>query len=333
MKKLLVMIFLIGGVAALLSRTLAPVNSEDTTRTIVQIPSGASLTEIARTLKENGLIRSEFVFTTLARLKNLATTMKAGSFSLTQSMNLGEILSALSGANTSEAIVTIPEGFSVKDIDALLTERNIIDPGAIIACAKHCDFSAYKFLPTAKGLAERGGRIEGYLYPDTYFIVETEFDPAQFLGRLLRTFEARVVRDLAADLKASKRSLHEIVTMASLIEEETRTEEERPIVSGILWKRFDADMGLGVDATVRYVLGKPEGNLTTADLNINSPYNLRKFKGLPPGPIASPGLGSIKAALHPQETEYWYYLHGTDGKIRYAGTNEEHNVNKYKYLK
>ncbi len=121
--------------------------------------------------------------------------------------------------------------------------------------------------------------------------------------------------------------------MASLVEEETRTDDERAIVAGILWKRFDAGTGLGVDATVRYALDKPSSALTVSDLDTNSDYNTRKFRGLPPGAIASPSLESIKAALHPEASEYWYYLHGTDGQIRYAKTNEEHNENKYKYLR
>ena len=175
--------------------------------------------------------------------------------------------------------------------------------------------------------------MEGYLYPDTYFIVLDDFTPESFLKRLLKTFETKVIDGLHEDFKKTDRSMHDIVTMASLIEEETRTNDERPTVSGILWKRFDAGAGLGVDATVRYILEKPTGALTVSDLNSNSLYNLRKFRGLPPGPIASPSLANIRAALHPKETPYWYYLHDTDGQIHYAETNEDHNMNKYKYLR
>ena len=161
----------------------------------------------------------------------------------------------------------------------------------------------------------------------------TDFVPKFFLERLLFTFQKKVLTDLSDDLAVSKRSLHEFVTMASLIERETRTDEERPVVSGILWKRLDSERGLDVDASIRYGLQKISDPLTKEDLqNRSNVYNTRRHAGLPPGPIASPGLASFRAALNPQMTDYWYYLHGKDGKIRYAETNEEHNVNKAKYL-
>ncbi|HRH94062.1 MAG TPA: endolytic transglycosylase MltG, partial [Candidatus Peribacteria bacterium] len=135
------------------------------------------------------------------------------------------------------------------------------------------------------------------------------------------------------DLSRSGRTLHQAVTMASLVEEESRHEDERPVVAGILWKREEAGTILGVDATVRYIVGKPSAALTVTDLDTASPYNTRKVAGLPPGPIANPGVSAIVAALQPQASEYWYYLHGTDGMIHYARTNDEHNANKARYLR
>lgn len=313
--------------------SLSPVNTSDTTRTSVTIPKGSSVKQIAKTLKDQGLIRSSLAFVTYVRTRGVDTVLQAGTFILRPDLSVREITDALRRGIAEEGILTIPEGFTVKDIDALLAEKGILNPGEFTECAKTCDLADYDFLPKAVDLAERGGKVEGYLYPDTYFVVLDDFTAEAFLKRLLDTFEKRVVRDLEADLKKTERSLHQIVTMASLIEEETRKEDERATVSGILWKRFDAGAGLGVDATVRYILEKQTGALTVADLNSNSAYNLRKFRGLPPGPIASPSLSAIKAALHPSETPYWYYLHGSDGQIRYAETNEDHNVNKYKYLR
>lgn len=126
--------------------------------------------------------------------------------------------------------------------------------------------------------------------------------------------------------------MHDIITMASLIEEESRHDEERAIISGILWKRFDEGIGLYVDASNRYILDKPTAAITANDLNMDSPYNLRKYRGLPPGPIANPSIGSIRAALNPESSPYYYYLHGNDGRIHYAVTNDEHNVNRARYL-
>lgn len=312
---------------------LTPLTPRSPDRVTLRIPKGASLRDIADLLEERGVIRSSHAFSLYSRLHGLSRSLQAGSYILRPSLSIPEVAEALRRGIAEEGVITMPEGFTVLDVGRLLTEKQIVEEGALIACAQTCDFPAFAFLPKeATLLAARGGRLEGYLFPDTYFVVIENFSPQAFLERLLREFEERVVKQYERELKKSKRTLHQIVTMASLVEEETRPGDERPVVAGILWKRFDAGMGLGVDATVRYVLKKPMGKLTVADLNANSPYNLRKFRGLPPGPIASPGIESIRATLFPKETPYWYYLHGADGRVHYAETNEEHNVNKYKYL-
>ena len=174
--------------------------------------------------------------------------------------------------------------------------------------------------------------MEGYLYPDTYYVSVTDFVPKFFLERMLGNFRKAVLEPYAGLVETSGHSLHETVTMASIVEEETRTDEERPVVAGILWKRLDEGWGLGVDAAVRYVVDKSSDALTQGDLNVNSPYNLRKFKGLPPGPIASAGKKSFEATLYPKDTPYWYFLHDKEGVIHYSRTNEEHNTKRYMYL-
>jgi len=291
------------------------------------------VTAIGDLLAHEAIIRSPLVFRIDAGVRGLSDKLQAGSFALSPSMDTDAVLDVLTGGKGLQMKLTIPEGLTVKDIDALVAEKHLAPAGAILSCAQTCDFSAFDFLPPAKGLATRGGRIEGYLFPDTYFVSVGDFVPKFFLERLLGTFRSRVADGLKNDIKASGRGLHQIVTMASLIEEETRGNAEKPVVAGILWKRFDAKTGLGVDATVRYILEKKSAALTAADLAINSPYNLRRFRGLPPGPIASAGLQSIKAALHPQQSPYWYYLHNASGVIHYAVTNDEHNANKARYLR
>lgn len=336
MKKLIILlIIVIGGVGMWYHYSLLPVDAGSEIRRTVKIPSGSSVAGIAEILKEEKIIRSSTAFRIFIKFHYPDLVFQAGSFVVRPAMTVEEIIEVISTGMGAEMIVTIPEGFTVKDIDALLTEKRLVERGDVIKCADTCDFSSFEFLPfgSIRGLATRGGVVEGYLYPDTYFIVSDDFEPKFFLERLLTVFRKRVIDRLSKDIEHSGRSLHEIVTMASLIEEETRTHEERPIVAGILWKRFDAGRGLDVDAAIRYILEKQTSALTGEDLNTSSPYNIRKFRGLPPGPIASPSFDSIEAALHPEISEYWYYLHGEDGKIRYAVTNEEHNINKYKYLR
>lgn len=319
--------------SVLYKRALRPVSPHDETRIVVNIPKGTAMSGIAALLEEKGAIRSAGAFKRYVKENGDEASLQAGSFVLTKSMDVPAVAEALTGTTAQESIITIPEGYTVSDIDALLADKGLTEPGDISACARTCDFSKYSFLPDAARLAERGGKIEGYLYPDTYFVITTDFDPQAFLKRLLSTFEERVVMGMKDDIRASGRDVQEIMTMASLIEEETRTDDERPKVSGILWKRFDEGIGLYVDASNRYALEKSTGALTESDLAMDSPYNLRKYRGLPPGPIANPGLSSIKAALNPEDSPYYYYLHGTDGIIRYAVTNDEHNQNKARYLR
>ncbi len=338
MRKLLLIIgiFAVGGLVGWhlwYVHALSPVDAESDQRITVSIPSGSSSASIADLLEEKNVIRSSSAFLTYAQKAGKAGSLQAGAFVLLPSMTVQEIVDTLSSGKSQEMSITIPEGYTVKDIDALLTEKGLIVEGDVIDCAKRCDFSTFDFLPSGVNQADRGGKLEGYLYPDTYFIDTTDFVPKFFLERMLGTFRTKVVNELSNDIKSSGHSLHEVVTMASLIEEETRTNDERAIVSGILWKRFSEGIGLYVDASNRYILNKPTAAITASELDMDSPYNLRKYRGLPPGPIANPGINSIKAALHPESSDYYYYLHGTDGQIRYAVTNDEHNVNKAKYLR
>lgn len=334
MKKLGAIIAVFGLVSFFWYRhALSPVDSESSVESPVKISEGTSVAAIGDRLEEIGMIRSSTAFHLFVRLRGVGKSLQAGNFVLSPRMKTAEIVEILRTGKAQEIAVTIPEGFTLKDIDVLLAKKGLMESGALLDCVRRCDFSSFTFLPAGKGMASRGGRLEGYLFPDTYYIEPANFVPKFFLERLLGEFRRRVVSVFRDDFKKARRSLHEVVTMASLIEEEAKTDSERPVIAGILWKRFDANTGLGVDAAIRYILDKSTGALTASDLATNSPYNLRKFRGLPPGPIASPGIASIRAALHPTGTDYWYYLHGKDGKVHYAVTNEEHNINKAKYLR
>ncbi|OGJ55228.1 hypothetical protein A3D11_01095 [Candidatus Peribacteria bacterium RIFCSPHIGHO2_02_FULL_49_16] len=334
-KFFLILVFAAIGSYFWYTHALGPVNKVDAKREQITIEKGMSVESITQLLAEKNMIRSPTAFKLSIAFNGLGSNLQAGTFIFDQSMNASEVLDLLATGKSKEIRITIPEGFTVKDIDALLAEEKLSQPGDVLDCARVCDFSSFDFLPFEKReeFAERGGLLEGYLFADTYYVEPSNFVSKFFLERMLGEFRTQVVHSFHRDIEASNRSLHEIITMAALIEKETRTNDERAMVSGILWKRFDEGMGLGVDATVRYIQDKKTGVLTTMDLNTNSPYNLRKFAGLTPGPIASAGLQSIKAALFPKASQYWYYMHGWDGVIRYAKTNEEHNINKYKYLR
>lgn len=303
--------------------------------TSVTIESGMNVRDVADVLKDHGVITSAMAFRLYIKSRGLDTSIQPGALSIPEGASFAEIADLLVKSENRQMTVTIPEGFTIAQIDGLLTKKGLIEEREIVTCARDCDFETFDFLPTSSqksSIEGVGTRLEGYLFPDTYFVDPSDFVPKFFIERLLGTFRQRVITGLQSDLESSGRSLDEIIIMSSLIERETRTADERPMVSGILWKRYDANRGLDVDATVRYVLGKESGALTKTDLEVDSNYNTRRYAGMPPGPIANAGLASIKAALAPSETEHWYYLHGKDGVIRYAETNEEHNVNKARYL-
>lgn len=315
------------------SAALRPLDDESNQRVVVMIPTGTSLSVVSDMLEEKGLIRSAIAFQWFVTEQDLETGIQAGSFALSPSMSAQEILNALQGNQASEAVITIPEGRSVQDIDDLLAEKGLIAPGAFVACANECPLDSFSFLPDGDGQLERGGRIEGYIFPDTYFVDSLSFDSESFIQRMLTTFRSRIIDEWGQEIADSGRTLHEIIIMASLIEKEAVTDEERPIIAGILWKRLDSGISLGVDATVRYFTNNPTGAITRVDLDDDSPYNTRKFTGLPPGPIANPGLASVRAAIQPQSTPYLYYLHDSRGAIHYARTNDEHNANRAQYLR
>lgn len=334
MKKLLAIIIVVCLAGYLwYASALSPVDPIGATRSKVTIDAGSTTSQIADQLKEEGIIRSPFAFKLHLKLKGLDGSLQAGVFLLDQSQSVTDLISILQTGRAEEMIVTIPEGFTVQDIDNLLTEMELIEKGEAVKCANDCDFETYVFLPSETDqLADRGGKLEGYLFPDTYYVPVEDFVVKFFFERMLNAFRDNVVEEYGNQITAQKKDFHEFITMASLVEEETRTDTERSIVSGILWKRYEAGWGLGIDAAVRYIVNKPTKAITHADLNVNSPYNLRKFKGLPPGPISSVSLKSIIATLRPEKSSYWYYLHDKTGQIHYSETNEEHNINRYNYL-
>ena len=258
----------------------------------LKIATGDSVSDVVEELKYQGVIRSKLLFSRYLQRNDLDTKIRTGMFQIPKNASYAEIAAVFTKEGEhKEGRFTIPEGYTLAQIDALLAEKDWLIPGEILSCAKDtCDFSTFDFLPDS-------GSLEGYLFPDTYFVRIDTVTAESVLTMLLRTFEKKVVSNLQSEIDDSKYSLDQLINMASLIERETRTSDERPLVSGILWKRFDNNVGLGVDATVRYVLNKPTGPLTVQDLAVESPFNTRKYRGLPPTPIANPGLSSIFARL------------------------------------
>lgn len=276
---------------------------------IFVIEKGDNVKDIAQKLEDQNFIRSGFVFTTSAKIGGLEKKLQHGRYQLRTNMNAQQILNAIANPTLGEIAITIPEGFSVQEIDERLTGEKLIESG--------------EFRTLATGL-------EGYLFPDTYFVFGTNFNPEDLIERMRSNFLEKITPDLNTAIEKSGRTLSEIITMASIVEKEVRTEEDYAIVSGILWKRLDNDWALQTDATLLY--GKSAPQITAKELDEDSPYNTRKFRGLPPTPIDNPGLATIRAAIFPKPSNYWFYLTDKEGGVHYATTNEAHNENRRKYL-
>ncbi|MBU1018638.1 endolytic transglycosylase MltG [Patescibacteria group bacterium] len=290
------------------------VDLENDSPVIFEIKSGESASRIASNLKSEDLIKSAYGFSKYLSKEDLDSQIQAGRYILNRSMTGVEIAETLLTIGSGEMAVTIIEGWTISDIDNSLAKANLIEPGEFKTCTETCDFSDYDFLP---------GYLEGYLFPDTFFIDPETFSAESFIRRLLTNFQSKV--------QITTGSLEETIIVASIIEKEVRTEEDRALVSGIIWKRLDNGWALGMCSTINYITGETE--ITHEDIAIDSPYNTRKYAGLPPTPISNPGLASIEAAANPEYSEYWYFLTATEtGETIYSVTNEEHEVNKAKYL-
>jgi UPF0755 protein len=303
--------------------------SDNETPIYFVVPKGASAMQIGNKLYNSGLIRSTLAYKVYVQFFGKAKKINAGQFKLDKTMSVLEIIETLQGGPL-ELWVTIPEGLRKEEMVDIFVESLQMDPAAASG------FEA-EFLNLTKGK-------EGYLFPDTY-LFPPEVTASMVVGRLESVFNTKV-DEFKDGIEESAYSLDQIITMASILERETKTDEERPIVAGILWKRLEADGWLlQADATVQYAIAnsklKTQNSklkdywpiLTKTDLDIDSPYNSYKYKPLPPTPIANPGLSSIKAAIYPESSDYWFYIHDADGVIHYAETIQQHNENVRKYLR
>lgn len=235
-----------------------------------------------------------------------------------------------------EAAVTIPEGSSLREIENRLLEAGItraqnLPAFAIEAFRNPSASFSYDFFKDAPGEAS----LEGFLFPDTYrFWLDSPAEAA--VKKFLDNFDKKLIPDWRAEIEKRNRKIYDVIIMASLIEKEVKSDEDRALVSGILWKRLEAGMKLDVDFTICYIKarqGKECLPITADDKKINSPYNTYLYAGLPKGPISNPGEAAIKSAIFPEANPHWYYLSTPDGKTIFSKTLDEHNAAIRRYLK
>lgn len=322
---------------------LAPADEGNSEIVVVQIPSGSSLSSIARILQKVGIIRNKGVFQYTAEFMDCASKLKAGTYELRRDMTNAEILKALMTGDGGQVTVTftIPEGFTVEDIAATLVEKGVMTDSArfLELCRSGTAFADdYDFVAAvlaSDSLPDRRYALEGYLFPDTYEVYAGT-DEESIIEKMLTRMREIYVFNYIDKAEEMGYTMDEVVTLASIIEKEAKTADFSK-VSAVFRNRLNKGMRLQSDATIKYVLKSSKLVLSDDDMGMNSPYNTFLIDDLPPGAISNPGSAAMEAVLFPDETlleEGYYYFCNTDpesGVLAFAKTLQEHNENIAKY--
>ncbi|MBI3583907.1 MAG: endolytic transglycosylase MltG [Nitrospinae bacterium] len=292
---------------------------------IINIPKGSDLKSVSSILKRDGIIKDTMTFNLLAKYKSAEGNLKAGEYQLSPDMPPLQILNLILEGKVYQYPVTIPEGYNIFEIASLLNKKGLAEKEKFVLLAFNMDF--------IESLGIEANNLEGYVFPDTYYI-HKGMDESVIIKKMVDTFRKRVLHEITDEYKKTGLTMHQLITLASLIEKETGNEVEKPIISAVFHNRFKKRMRLQCDPTVIYALllkGLKEkkiiydGNIRKEDLSIDSPYNTYRYAGLPPGPIANPGKSSIHAAIHPSVSKYIYFVSKNDGSHHFSSTIEEHN--------
>lgn len=326
MKKILILLIGIGLTGLFLSQLALP-STVPSGGVSVTIRVGDSVPTIAQSLAQAKIVKSALMFRTFFRVNHPTKTIKAGTYTLSGTLTLGDVSRILiSGTPKPERTLRIIEGWTLAQaVDYL--EKNGIGTKAEIQSALNQDWSErFSFLT-------QGKTLEGYLFPDTYRVF-SDASPEEVIRKMLSNFDVQFPADLRAEARAKKKSLRDIVILASILEREVRSDRDRALTADLFYRRIAKGMALEADSTVNYATGKSTPQASYADLSIDSPYNTYKHRGLPPGPISNPGLSSLIAALRPEKNDYFFFLTTlTDGRVIYSRTFAEHVRNKRTYLK
>ncbi|HEY4930793.1 MAG TPA: endolytic transglycosylase MltG [Terriglobales bacterium] len=298
-----------------------PVNPGDTK--FVLLRPGWSTRHIAQTLQREGIIRSASAFLMVHYAKGQGS-LKAGEYKFDVPANALEVRDRVLRGDVFARTVVVPEGYNIYDIAAVVEQAGLGSAADFLTAAQN-DLQLLRDIdPQAKSL-------EGYLFPDTYQFtrIDTGHEIAAAMVHRFRQTAQKIGLLGAPDI-------HRIVTMASIVEKETAVADERPLVASVYFNRLDKNMALGADPTVIYaalLAGRYRGTIYQSDLQSDSPYNTYKFHGLPPGPIANPGVAALQASMHPAQSEFLYFVSDNNGHHRFSGSLEEHARNVAAYRK
>ena len=299
---------------------------EEEKRINVKIREGISTAEIAERLAEKDVIDSSLRFRLLARFYGYDDRFRPGSYTFTAGMSDEEVFQKLLIGEKKFVRFTVPEGFGIKEIADRLYNLDLVDKNDFLKAAE--DFAPYDYMRKRQDVFYAA---EGFLFPDTYN-VESDIEIEEILELMAANFDDRLTPTMRVTAEKMGLSVYDLITLASLVEREVRYPEDRPIVAQVLLKRLKLNMPLQTDATLQYLMDTPKEDVSIEDTQIDSPFNTYQHTGLPPGPIANPGMASITAVLHPAETDYLYFVADRQGHNHYAYTYEEHLnlVNQYR---
>ncbi len=317
-----------------------PADKTQKEQALFHIEKGEDTKQIAIHMRDKGYMRFVTPFRLFAMITNTGRKLQAGDYLLSRSMTPFRIMQKFEKGDAVKETITIVEGWNLRDIAQELSRKikinleNVYAVTGRAAAADKGNISNDDITQKFPALADKpqNASLEGYLFPDTYEIQPSE-TPRKIVEKMLENFSRKFSKEFREETARQKKTVFEIIVMASLLEKEVKTYGDKQIVAGILYKRLEIGMPLQVDATVNYITDKNVPAVSKEDTKIDSPYNTYKYRGLPQGPIANPGIESIQAALYPSKSPYLYYLSTPEGKTIFSKTLEEHNRAKAKYLK
>ncbi|MCD4761062.1 endolytic transglycosylase MltG, partial [bacterium] len=273
--------------------------------------------------------KNKFVFETWLWLKRSESKVMAGVYNIPINVSIRQLANILViGPEDSQASLTLLEGWTRQMMADYFDKKNLSGQDFMTQSARKQNWQEdFDFLTDAPSNVS----LEGYIFPDTYYIDNyTTVDDV--IIKALNNFDRKLTDDLREEISRQGKTIFEVVNLASIIEREVPQFEDKKMIADVFLKRLEASIGLQSDATINYITGKGLLQPTLEDLEIDSPYNTYKYRGLPPGPIANPGIDSIKAVVYPTSNDYYYFLTTPEGEVIYSINYEEHLDNKYKYL-
>jgi UPF0755 protein len=289
---------------------------------MVEIPAHEGVLGIATRLADADVVQSRFAFLAFTLGRGRIRTLKAGEYEIPRDASTLDVVDLLASGRVRQHAILQPEGATVAELARALETERLARAEDVVRVASDAQF--------LKSLDVPAPSLEGYLFADTYQFVRG-MSPQEMLTRMVQRTRAKLTPDIVAKARARGLDMHQLLTLASIIEREAVDPEEQRLISAVFWNRLKADMPLQADPTVQYAMAKERRTLTKTDLATDHPYNTYARHGLPPGPIASPGLGAIEAALDPAPVKYLYFVARDDRRHQFSTTVAEHNAAVTRY--